>query len=87
MLHADIECPTLITNLENLPADVSRITTKFVKWYYDDEGWTGFPLRIPSLTYATCTQPPIFMGWDLASTLAGKNPLGPLTRIRFPTWR
>lgn len=37
-----LNAPTLITNLENLPADVSRITTKFVKWYYDDEGWTGF---------------------------------------------
>jgi hypothetical protein len=42
-----LNAPTLITNLENLPRDVSRVTDKFLGWYYDDEAWTGFWSEFP----------------------------------------
>lgn len=37
-----VYAPTIITNLENLPADVSRLVTKYLSWYHDDAAWTGF---------------------------------------------
>jgi hypothetical protein len=42
-----LNAPTLITNLENLPRDVSRVTDKFLGLYYDDEAWTGFWSEFP----------------------------------------
>jgi hypothetical protein len=42
-----LNAPTLITNLENLPRDVSRVTDKFLGWYYEDEVWTGFWSEFP----------------------------------------
>ncbi|SDA16216.1 hypothetical protein SAMN05216315_10750 [Nitrosospira sp. Nsp18] len=37
-----LNAPTLIVNLENLPADVSRLATKYLSWYHEDVAWTGF---------------------------------------------
>lgn len=65
-----LNAPTLVTNLENLPTDVSRITTKFLGWYYDDEGWTGFwsefPEGIVDMEDMKLSRTPI--GIDITST-------------------
>lgn len=37
-----LNAPTLITNLENLPVDVSRLAAKYLSWYHEDVAWTGF---------------------------------------------
>src|SRR5690348_11195488 len=42
-----LNAPTLITNLENLPSDISRIKTKYLGWYHDDEKWIGFWSEFP----------------------------------------
>lgn len=42
-----VYAPTIITNLENLPADVSRLATKYLSWYHDDAAWTGFWSEYP----------------------------------------
>ena len=34
--------PTLLANAEKLPADVERVSGKFLSWYYEDQAWDGF---------------------------------------------
>lgn len=42
-----VNAPVLLANLENLPADTTRVKNKFLSWYYDDAAWAGFWSSFP----------------------------------------
>lgn len=33
--------PTLLSNAEKLPAEVERVSGRFLSWYYEDQAWEG----------------------------------------------